>query len=106
TLAGDVGGNAFCERAVDTLSEQLGGLDILVNNAGEQHPCEDFAKIDLALVERTFRTNIFSYIFMARAALAGMKKGASIINTASVTAYRGSKDLIDYSATKGAIVSF
>jgi NAD(P)-dependent dehydrogenase (short-subunit alcohol dehydrogenase family) len=77
-----------------------------VNNAGEQHPQESLEKITDAQLERTFRTNIFAYFFLTRATLPYLKKGASIINTSSVTAYRGSPQLIDYSSTKGAIVSF
>src|SRR6185312_3004581 len=80
--------------------------DILVNNAAEQHESQDFARISEAQIERTFRTNIFGYFFMAQAALKHMEKGAAIVNTTSVTAYRGSEHLIDYASTKGAIVGF
>jgi NAD(P)-dependent dehydrogenase (short-subunit alcohol dehydrogenase family) len=106
TLAGDIGDQAFCARAVEQLSDQLGRLDILVNNAAEQHPVEDFADIDLATVRRTFDTNILSFFALTKAALRRMSKGACIINTASVTAYRGSKTLVDYASTKAAIVGF
>jgi NAD(P)-dependent dehydrogenase (short-subunit alcohol dehydrogenase family) len=85
---------------------EFGRLDILVNNAGEQHETKDIREIDAHQIERTFRTNIFSYFFMAKHALRHMKEGASIINTTSVTAYKGHKTLLDYSSTKGAIVSF
>jgi NAD(P)-dependent dehydrogenase (short-subunit alcohol dehydrogenase family) len=105
-LAGDVGDEAFCEAAIESTIEQFGRIDILVNNAGEQHETEDPREIEAAQIERTFRTNIFSFFFMAKHALRHMKKGASIINTASITAYRGHKTLLDYSATKGAIVTF
>ncbi|MGB7258419.1 MAG: SDR family oxidoreductase [Pseudolabrys sp.] len=105
-LAGDAGDEAFCEAAIDSTIEQFGRIDIIVNNAGEQHETEDPREIEAAQIERTFRTNIFSFFFMAKHALRHMKKGASIINTASITAYRGHKTLLDYSATKGAIVTF
>jgi NAD(P)-dependent dehydrogenase (short-subunit alcohol dehydrogenase family) len=105
-LAGDVGDEDFCQAAVEDTIERFGGLDILVNNAGEQHESDDPRQIDAAQIERTFRTNVFSFFYMAKHALRRMKKGGSIINTASITAYRGHKTLLDYSATKGAIVSF
>src|SRR5690606_32201852 len=85
---------------------ELGGLDILVNNAAEQHPQESLEKITAEQLERTFRTNIFSYFYMARAALPHLGEGSAIINTTSVTAYRGSSHLIDYASTKGASVAF
>jgi NAD(P)-dependent dehydrogenase (short-subunit alcohol dehydrogenase family) len=86
--------------------KDLGRLDIVVNNAAEQHPQDALEKITAKQLERTFRTNIFSYFFLTKAALPHLKKGSAIINTTSVTAYRGSASLIDYSSTKGAIVSF
>jgi NAD(P)-dependent dehydrogenase (short-subunit alcohol dehydrogenase family) len=103
-LAGDIGDRRFCQHAVDELTRQLGRLDVLINNAAEQHPVEDFADIDLDAVERTFRTNILSFFYMTKAALPRLQKGSCIINTASVTAYRGSKTLVDYASTKGAII--
>jgi NAD(P)-dependent dehydrogenase (short-subunit alcohol dehydrogenase family) len=106
TLAGDIGDPAFCTQAIDQLTRQLGRLDIIINNAAEQHPVEDFKDIELAQVERTFRTNILSMFALTKAALPHMKKGGCIINTTSVTAYRGSKTLVDYASTKGAIVGF
>lgn len=105
-LPGDVGDPKYCEAAIQQTIRELGGLDILVNNAAEQHPCEDPLQITPEQIERTFRTNIFGYFYMALAALPHLKEGATIINTTSVTAYRGSEHLLDYSATKGAIVSF
>jgi NAD(P)-dependent dehydrogenase (short-subunit alcohol dehydrogenase family) len=105
-IAGDVGQLAFCAKAVETTVSQLGRLDVLVNNAAEQHPQKDIADITPEQIERTFRTNIYGYFFMTQAALAHLKAGAAIINTTSVTAYRGSPELLDYSATKGAIVAF
>ena len=105
-LQGDVGDEKFCEAEVSATIKQFGKLDILVNNAAEQHETDDIRQIDTAQIEKTFRTNIFSFFFMAKHALKHMKKGASIINTASITAYQGHKTLLDYSATKGAIVTF
>jgi len=106
TIRGDVGEESFCRQAVDRTLEQLGKLDILVNNAAEQHPKASLEEITAEQLERTFRTNIFAYFFMAKAALPHLKPGASIINTTSVTAYKGSPQLLDYSSTKGAIVAF
>ncbi|KGX92660.1 short-chain dehydrogenase [Pontibacillus halophilus JSM 076056 = DSM 19796] len=105
-ISGDIGNQAFCESAVNEVMEEFGRIDILVNNAAEQHPQKDFTQITSEQLERTFRTNIFSYFYMAKAVLPHFKKGASIINTGSVTAYEGSPDLVDYSATKGAITTF
>jgi len=105
-FAGDVGNEQFCKEIVEKTAEKFGALDILVNNAAEQHETKDFAEIEARQIERTFRTNIFSFFFMAKHALPHLKQGSSIINTASITAYQGHKTLLDYSATKGAIVSF
>ena len=105
-MAGDVGDEKFCRDSVEKTVKEFGRIDILVNNAAEQHETEDFREIEAKQIERTFRTNIFSFFFMAKHALRHMKKGASIINTTSVTAYKGHKTLLDYSATKGAIVTF
>ena len=103
---GDIGDETFCGRAVEEAVKSLGRLDILVNNAAEQHPQEGLEQITTAQFERTFKTNIFGMFFITRAALAHLKAGAAIINTTSVTAYRGSGHLIDYASTKGAIVAF
>jgi NAD(P)-dependent dehydrogenase (short-subunit alcohol dehydrogenase family) len=105
-IAGDVADENICREAVDQTVKELGRLDILVNNAGEQHETSDPREIDAGQIERTFRTNVFSFFFMAKHALRHMKSGASIINTTSITAYQGHKTLLDYSATKGAIVAF
>ncbi len=105
-IAGDIGDPNFCQAAVKQVVEQFGKLDILVNNAAEQHDCQDFAEIPVAQVERTFRTNIFGQMWMVKAALPHLKEGASIINSTSVTAYKGNPHLIDYASTKGAIVAF
>ena len=106
SIAGDVGDEDFCRQAVERTLDEFDRIDILVNNAAEQHETEDLAAIEAPQIERTFRTNIYSCFYMTKFALPHMKKGASIINTTSITAYRGHKTLIDYSATKGAIVSF
>jgi NAD(P)-dependent dehydrogenase (short-subunit alcohol dehydrogenase family) len=105
-ISGDVGQEGFCRDAVEKTVKEFGRLDILVNNAAEQHPQDSIEKITAEQLERTFRTNIFSYFFCTKAALRHLKEGSTIINTTSVTAYRGSPHLIDYSATKGAIVTF
>jgi len=106
TIAGDVGDPAFCRSAVDQVIQRFGKLDVLVNNAAEQHPQKEIAEVSPEQIDRTFRTNIFGYFYMVQAAMPHLKKGAAIINTTSVTAYRGSSELLDYSATKGAIVAF
>jgi len=106
TIPGDVGDSQFCNQAVQQTVDELGGLDILVNNAAEQHPQESIEKITDEQLEKTFRTNIFGYFYMVRAAMPHLKEGSAIINTTSVTAYKGSPQLLDYSATKGAIVAF
>ena len=105
-FAGDVGSEAFCRDVVDRSARELGRLDVLVNNAAEQHPRESIEEITEEQLTRTFRTNIFSYFFMTKAALRHMPDGSAIVNTTSVTAYRGSGHLLDYASTKGAIVAF
>lgn len=105
-IAGDVGEESLCQKIVDQTVKAYGRLDILVNNAAEQHPQEKLTDISAEQLERTFRTNIFAHFFMAKAALPHLKEGSCIINTTSVTAYRGSGHLLDYSSTKGAIVAF
>ncbi|WP_013322819.1 SDR family oxidoreductase [Gloeothece verrucosa] len=106
TLAGDIGDEQFCQKAVQKTVDEFKQLDILVNNAAEQHPQQSIEDISAAQLERTFRTNIFSMFFMTKAALPHLKKGSTIINTTSVTAYKGNQTLLDYSSTKGAIVAF
>jgi NAD(P)-dependent dehydrogenase (short-subunit alcohol dehydrogenase family) len=106
TMAGDVGISAFCSESVDRTLREFGHLDILVNNAAEQHPQDSIVKISSEQLERTFRTNIFSFFYMTQAALPHMTEGSTIVNTTSVTAYKGSAHLLDYSSTKGAIVTF
>lgn len=105
-IAGDIGDEAFCKNAVEQTVRELGKLNCLVNNAAEQHPQDDIRDITAEQLDRTFRTNIYSMFYLVKAARAHLKKGDTIINTASVTTYRGSPQLLDYSATKGAIVGF
>jgi NAD(P)-dependent dehydrogenase (short-subunit alcohol dehydrogenase family) len=105
-IAGDIGDEKVCRAAVNQTRRELGGIDILVNNAAEQHPQESITRITEKQLERTFRTNIFSMFFLTKAVMPHFKKGGVIVNTASVTAYQGSPELLDYSATKGAIVAF
>ena len=106
TIAGDIGDKSFCEQAVGKTIDQLGRLDILVNNAGEQHWDKDITDIDEQQLRRTFQTNIFGMFFMTQAARPHLKQGSAIINNTSETTYEGSKLLLDYSSTKGAIVGF
>jgi NAD(P)-dependent dehydrogenase (short-subunit alcohol dehydrogenase family) len=105
-LRGDVGDKDFCETVVGQVIENFGKLDVLVNNAAEQHVQQELEDISEDQLRQTFETNFFGYVYMTQAALPYLKPGSSIVNTTSVTAYRGSPTLIDYSATKGAIVSF
>ncbi|WP_172122374.1 MULTISPECIES: SDR family oxidoreductase [unclassified Devosia] len=105
-LRGDVGEKAFCDNVVGKVIEEFGKIDVLVNNAAEQHPQDEITDISEEQLEKTFRTNIFGYFFMTQAAMPHLQSGASIVNTTSVTAYRGSPELLDYSSTKGAILAF
>jgi NAD(P)-dependent dehydrogenase (short-subunit alcohol dehydrogenase family) len=106
TISGDLGDKAFCERAVQQVVDDLGRLDILVNNAGEQHPDENIRDITEEQLKRTFQTNIFSMFFLTQAAEPHLKEGSAVINCTSVTMYKGSPQLLDYSSTKGAITAF
>lgn len=105
-IAGDVGNEEFCTQAVKKTINEFGKIDILVNNAAEQHPQQSILDISADQLEKTFRTNIFSMFHLTKAVLPQLKKGSTIINTSSITAYQGHETLIDYSATKGAIVTF
>jgi NAD(P)-dependent dehydrogenase (short-subunit alcohol dehydrogenase family) len=105
-IKGDVGKKSFCDQAVEKTIAHFDRIDVLINNAAEQHTAEELPEISEKQLEETFRTNIFGYIFMAQAALKHMREGAAIVNTTSVTAYRGSPHLVDYASTKGAIVAF
>ncbi len=105
-IAGDIGDENHCQSLVEKTVRKFGKLDILVNNAAEQHPQKSITDITAEQLERTFTTNCFSMFYLVKAALPHLKKGATIVNTTSVTAYRGSPELLDYSSTKGAIVAF
>ncbi len=105
-IAGDIGDEAFCQQAVQQTVDEFGKLDILVNNAAEQHPQQSIEDISAQQLERTFRTNIFGMFFMTKAAMKHLNEGSAIVNTTSVTAYKGNPQLLDYSSTKGAIVAF
>jgi NAD(P)-dependent dehydrogenase (short-subunit alcohol dehydrogenase family) len=105
-LPGDVGDESFAKEAVEKTVSELGKLDIVVNNAAEQHVQQSIVDITAEQLERTFRTNIFGMFFITKAAVPHLKEGSAIINTTSVTAYRGEPVLLDYSSTKGAITAF
>ncbi|MGE5681896.1 MAG: SDR family oxidoreductase [Bacillota bacterium] len=105
-IAGDIGDLEFCKEVVRKVVEEFGKINILVNNAAEQHPEKSLQDIDMETMERTFRTNIFSMFFLTQQALKHMNSGDAIVNCTSVTAYRGSEQLLDYSSTKGAITAF
>ena len=105
-IPGDLGNADVCRETVERTVRELGRLDMLVNNAGEQHPDEDVRDIDENQLKRTFQTNIFSMFFLTQAALDHLPEGGAIINCTSVTMYKGSPKLLDYSATKGAITAF
>ncbi|MFP4473148.1 MAG: SDR family oxidoreductase [Candidatus Omnitrophota bacterium] len=105
-MAGDAGESCFCDEAVKRTVEDLGGLNIVVNNASYQPFQDDLQSLTDEQLERTFRSNVFSYFYLARAAMPHLKEGDSIINTTSVTAYRGSSHLLDYSTSKAAEVGF
>jgi NAD(P)-dependent dehydrogenase (short-subunit alcohol dehydrogenase family) len=105
-VAGDLGDPGFAAKAVQKVVDTFGRLDILVNNAGEQHADEDIRDISDEQLRRTFQTNIFSMFYLVQAALPHLKEGSAIINCTSITMYKGSPELLDYSATKGAITAF
>lgn len=105
-IPGDIGEEDFCYKAVEEVVKNFGGVDILVNNAAEQHCQNSIEDITKEQMERTFKTNFFGLFFMSKSVMPHFKPGCCIINTASITAYKGNETLIDYSATKGAVVSF
>ena len=105
-IPGDVRDPDFCRDAVERTVRELGKLDVLVNNAAYQHNVKSIDEVTEEQWDRTFRTNVYGYFHMAKAALAHMKEGSAIVNTGSITGLQGSKDLLDYSATKGAIHAF
>jgi NAD(P)-dependent dehydrogenase (short-subunit alcohol dehydrogenase family) len=104
-IAGDIGSEKFCRQAVEKTVDAFGRLDVLINNAAEQHEVHGLEEITAEQIEQTFRTNVFSFFYLTKAALPHLRRGSSIINTTSITAYKGHETLLDYSATKGAIVS-
>lgn len=106
TIAGDIGDEDFCFSSIKMVKDTFGKVDILVNNAAEQHSQNSIEDITKEQLERTFRTNIFGMFFMVKACLPHMKEGSAIINTSSITAYKGDERLIDYSSTKGAVATF
>ena len=103
---GDLGDPEVGKALVDKVIAKWGRLDVLVNNAGEQHPDKDITDITVEQLQRTFQTNIFSMFYLVQAARPHLKKGAAIVNCTSITMYQGSKELLDYSSTKGAITAF
>ncbi|WP_026968761.1 SDR family oxidoreductase [Algoriphagus terrigena] len=105
-IKGDIRSEKFCKDAVATTVKELGGINVLVNNAAVQFPKSSLREITGKQLLETFETNIYSFFYFAKAALDHMKAGDSIINTSSVTTYRGSEHLVDYASTKGAIVGF
>lgn len=105
-IPGDIKDSTFCKSAITQTVTELGGLDILINNAAVQYVQNTIENITDTQLEETFKTNIFSMFYLTREALSHMKRGSSIINTASITAYKGHELLIDYSSSKGAIVTF
>ena len=105
-IKADIGSQKMCERIADQVIERFGAIDILVNNAGEQHPDDDITDITEEQLRRTFQTNIFGMFFMTQAVRPHLKAGSAIVNCTSVTMYKGSSSLLDYSSTKGAITAF
>ena len=106
TFAGDLGDKAVAEALVAETIKQFGHLDVVVNNAGEQHPDKNIEDITEDQLKRTFQTNIFAMFYVVQAAIPHLSAGAAIVNCTSVTMYQGSKELLDYSSTKGAITAF
>jgi NAD(P)-dependent dehydrogenase (short-subunit alcohol dehydrogenase family) len=105
-FSGDVGDEAYAKETIGAVHNEWGDLHTLVNNASEQHPQESISDIDAAQLDRTFRSNIFSTIYWSREAFPYLAEGGTIVNSSSVTAYKGSPGLLDYASTKGAIISF
>ncbi|WP_141604408.1 SDR family oxidoreductase [Terrilactibacillus laevilacticus] len=105
-LKGDAGDEAFASQAVEETVAELGGLDVLVNNAGEQAPKQSVTEVPSDQMERTFKTNFFSFYYFSKKAIEYMKPGSAIVNTASINAFVGNPMLVDYTSTKGAIVAY
>jgi NAD(P)-dependent dehydrogenase (short-subunit alcohol dehydrogenase family) len=106
SIAGDIGIEANCKKIVQKTIERFGQLDILINNAAEQQMQDDVQKISQEQLEHTFRTNIFAMFYMAKAAMPHLGEGSAVINTASINAFRGHPEMLDYSSTKGAVIAF
>lgn len=105
-IKGNIEDEQFCKKAVEEVVSEFGKLNILVNNAGEQHPAGEIEDIDTDMMRKTFETNVFGMMYLTKAASPHLKEGDAIINTTSVTAVKGNPTLLDYSSTKGAILSF
>jgi NAD(P)-dependent dehydrogenase (short-subunit alcohol dehydrogenase family) len=105
-ISGNLQDKEFCEQAIENVIDTFGGLNILVNNAGEQHVREGIGELDWETTERTFQTNVIAVIYLTHLASKYLDKGDAVINTTSINAYNGQKYLIDYGATKAAIVGF
>ena len=106
TIRGDLAVEENCQRAVERTVSELGGLEVLVNNVATQRPVSDLTELSTEQWERTFRVNVYSYFWTTKASLPHLPDGSAIINTSSINGLRGNKSLIDYSATKGAILAF
>ncbi|WP_274424073.1 SDR family oxidoreductase [Chelativorans sp. YIM 93263] len=106
SMAGDIGDRQFAERFINAVLDHFGKIDVLINNAAEQHYQKELTDISDEQLKRTYETNIFGMFNITRAALPRLEKGASIICTTSVTAYKGQQVLMDYASTKGAILAF
>lgn len=105
-IPGDLTNETFSAKIVKKTLREFGKIDVLVNNAAQQYPQDKLTDITAKQMQKTFKTNFFSYFYLTKAVLPHLRKGSSIINTTSVTAFKGSDHLIDYSATKGAIIAF
>lgn len=105
-IKGDLKNEKFCKDAIAKVINTFGDLHIVVNNAAVQFPQNTLAKVTKKQLQETFETNVYPFFYITREALPYLSKGDTIINTTSVTAYRGSEHLLDYSASKGAIVTF
>jgi NAD(P)-dependent dehydrogenase (short-subunit alcohol dehydrogenase family) len=106
SLKGDISDRSFCKAVVEFTKKRFGRIDILINNASVQYPQEELTNISEAQLLQTFSVNVFGMFYLTQSALKYLEKGSSIINTTSVTAFRGSEHLVDYAATKAAIVGF
>ncbi|MBB6369943.1 SDR family oxidoreductase [Chryseobacterium shigense] len=105
-FGGDINDYGFCEETTAKIIEEFGGIDILINNAGVQFPAENIEELEEENIRKTFNSNIIGMILLTKVVFPYLKEGSSVINTTSAAAYQGHAELLDYSATKGAIVSF